>query len=271
MRMAAALASVAVLAGLQVNAAQATNVPSASTPRPASGWEPSTEHDCLEPAPAAAGVAGVTDDGTNVTLDVLVLIDRMDGRFRAQHLMTQAGKAFAPLGIDLKASFQRVELSGTDSRGLLEQARAAARHLPLEGIDLVHVLTSVDLTLGDNRSVAGQAYCIGGVRFKTDLQAVSISEAWYPYEVVRRGLPQAHVVVFKDGSALIAAHEIGHLLGAHHHYGNCVENASAAALLERREVAPCTVMDQTLFYSSLRFGQVEAAVVRGHAFSYARP
>ena len=87
----------------------------------------------------------------------------------------------------------------------------------------------------------------------------------------RVGLPPAHVVVRRDVSALIAAHEIGHVLGAHHHYGNCGENVSPSAATERREVTPCTVMDQTLFYSSNRFGQLEGAVVRGHAVTYAAP
>lgn len=235
-------------------------------------WEHLPFHgDCLEPVPATAGVSGITDNGHTVVVDVLVLLDRMNHLSRAEFLIERAEQAYAPLGIRLNPKFEFVELRGTDVVDLLAQARVAAAEFSLDAIDVVYVFSSVDLTYAGGSSVAGMANCIGGVRFKDRLQSIAISEAYYKYEVRYLGAPQAFVTVFKDGSALIAAHEIAHLLGAHHHYANCVENASASRLAERREFMPCTVMDQTLFFSALRFGQLEGAVVRGHAFKYASP
>jgi len=58
-------------------------------------------------------------------------------------------------------------------------------------------------------------------------------------------------------------HEIGHLLGAQHHYGNCTEG---------RTPVPgsgwCTVMFPSVLNANV-FGTLEAAVVRGYAVSYA--
>ncbi len=60
--------------------------------------------------------------------------------------------------------------------------------------------------------MAGVAYCIGGVRYADT--AFAIGEGSSPWETTLDD---------KTFSAKIAAHEIGHVMGAHHHYGNCVE------------------------------------------------
>jgi len=66
-----------------------------------------------------------------------------------------------------------------------------------------------------------------------------------------------------------AAHEIGHLLGAHHHYGNCVEGNLSSASDD--DISPCTLMFPAVNGASMNFGTLEGLVVRGHAVDYAAP
>ena len=59
------------------------------------------------------------------------------------------------------------------------------------------------------------------------------------------------------------AHEIGHLLGAHHHY-----SSPEGLLAPSPNVLSLMSPDTTL--ASLRFSTLEAAVVGGYAARYAR-
>ncbi|MDQ4125766.1 MAG: hypothetical protein M3134_09230, partial [Actinomycetota bacterium] len=64
------------------------------------------------------------------------------------------------------------------------------------------------------------------------------------------------------------AHELGHLLGAHHHYGNCVEGGRSTE--GGGEPSLCTLMwTVNVAYVGLEFGSLETAVIRGHAVDYA--
>ena len=103
--------------------------------------------------------------------------------------------------------------------------------------------------------------CIGGVRYPD--RAFAVGEA-------RRdpGVHGGPVAAIAHADAKIAAHEIGHLLGAHHHYANCAEPEVAGDPLD---VAPRTLMYNYLEFLDLRFSQLNAAVVRGHAERYAKP
>ena len=65
-------------------------------------------------------------------------------------------------------------------------------------------------------------------------------------------------------------HEIGHLLGAHHEYGNCVQGIGVEDVTNR-EPAACTLMMSFVDFQSLRFGAIDGSVIRGHAESYAAP
>jgi hypothetical protein len=64
--------------------------------------------DCLETVPAEASVAGVTDDGRNVDLDVHVLLDGVSVA-RGEDVMKRAATAYAPLHITLKATYEEVD------------------------------------------------------------------------------------------------------------------------------------------------------------------
>lgn len=123
----------------------------------------------------------------------------------------------------------------------------------------MHLLTSKDVYFVDAGTpaygLAGVAECIGGVRY--DEHAFSFSE----------GIGE-HDKWGDRMAGLIAAHEIGHLMGAHHHYANCAEGSP---LMQENET-PCTLMSSVLiFWNAGNFGTLEAGVVRGHASDYASP
>jgi hypothetical protein len=59
------------------------------------------------------------------------------------------------------------------------------------------------------------------------------------------------------------------VMGAHHHYANCVEgNLSEVG---EPEVSPCTLMINVVNIASLNFSTFNGSVVRGHALQYAAP
>jgi hypothetical protein len=66
----------------------------------------------------------------------------------------------------------------------------------------------------------------------------------------------------------VAAHELGHLMGAHHHYANCVEGNLTG---EASDLSPCTLMFNYIDLQSLNFSVLEGVTVRGHAVKYASP
>jgi hypothetical protein len=216
---------------------------------------------CLEAAPAAIGISGITDGGQTVSLDVAILLDGVSLGLGNQ-IMTKAAESYAPLGIDLNiVSFTNVAFTGTEGSALIQQAKDLFGGVRPSGSDLVYVLSSKDLTTGGDTGLAGLADCIGGVRFPH--HAFAVGEAV--------GIEEAAIGPFLlevDAHPEIAAHELGHLMGAHHHYANCVEGLLQG---EATDLSPCTLMFNFVDFQSLNFSQVNHAVVRGHAVEYASP
>jgi hypothetical protein len=216
---------------------------------------------CLEPVPAAIGVAGVTDSGQRVSLDVAVLLDGVDLGL-ANQIMTKAAESYAPLKVDLNVvSYRSVAFTGTEGAGIIQQAKTYYGGKRPAGSDLVYVLTSKDITDAGDTGLAGLADCIGGVRFPTRAFAVGEAVGIEPFT--------AGPFIFEvDAHPEIAAHEMGHLMGAHHHYANCVEGTLQG---EVTDVSPCTLMFNFVDFQSLNFSTLNGTVVRGHAVQYASP
>ena len=179
---------------------------------------------------------------------------------RAQEVMATAARSYAPLNVDLSAdSYETVNFSGNDAQGLIDQAKARFGGTRPTGSDLVFVFTDKDIQAGGNTAVAGLADCIGGVRF--DHHAFAVGEDFGPGE-------QSDPLQ-RNGTAKVLSHELGHLMGAHHHYANCVEgNLSEVG---EPEVSPCTLMFNAVNLASLNFATLSGAVVRGHANEFAAP
>ena len=218
---------------------------------------------CLAPAPSAVGVAGVSDDGSTVSLDVAVLLDGIT-QDRGAAIMEKAAESYAPMGVRLDVvSWKAVSFTGTEGSVQIAQAKAYYGGAVPEGVDIVYVLTSKDITSDGDTGLAGLADCIGGVRYNGNAFAVGEGSgaALEPFDIGPFSL-------YVDAFAEVAAHELGHLMGAHHHYANCVEGNLQG---EANDLSPCTLMFNYIDFQSMNFSQVNGPVVRGHAWEYARP
>lgn len=219
------------------------------------------ERECLEPVPEVISVT-FTD---NVALDTMVLLDGVSSA-RGEELMRVAASSYAPLNVTLRWKFRSVSFATDDADALIQAAKDRFRGERPKGFDLVYVLTNKDIQLGGNTGVAGLADCIGGVRYPE--RAFAVGEDFGPEEDGGRALgPFVHTV---NGSAVVVAHELGHLMGAHHHYGNCVQGVSVEDV-QNLELTPCTLMFNFVNFASLPFSTVNTTVVRGHTEEYARP
>jgi len=225
-------------------------VPSSATaiPVPVVGGIPV----CLQVVPSDVAVTNVAK-----TLNVRVLLDQVtlaDG----EEIVARAQTAYAPLGITLNATYEGVSFTTTDSVGMIAQAKAAVGGSAPPGIDLVYGLTSQDMAAGGSTAVAGQADCIGGI--SDDDRAFAVGEAFE--DPIDLGL-----TFLTDFGAKVMAHELGHLLGAHHHYANCVEAAPFGLLALTGDI--CTLMFNDLTAQRLQFSTLNGLVVRGNAQQYA--
>lgn len=241
-------------------------------------FEPDEPRDCAEPVPAAADVYPVIGD--EVGLDALIIVDSPTiGSARED--MAPAMEAYAKAGIKLQLSFMahyfqpdsRREYDTTrpgdaiNTQTLMDAARDLfpKRERP-EGVDLVYVLTSKELWAGHptvedgpyRRYVAGQADCIGGVRYPDRAFAVGDWDQEIDFFGVR---------VTPDYTALVASHEMGHLMGAHHQYAIC---GPPGARTDHPRSDVCTTMFPEITPTSLQFSPVNSAIIYGHAKKYAQ-
>lgn len=220
------------------------------------------ERDCLEPVPAAASIAGVTDGGQEVTLSVKVLLDDV-AESVGEAVFATAAESYAPLGVTMEViAFEAVSFDGDEAQLLINQAKAYEGGQRPAGVDIVYVLTSTDIQALGQYGVAGLADCLGGVRYPERAFAVG--------EVIGfENLQVGPLTFYRDATARTAAHEIGHLMGAQHHYANCVEDAPGDGM--NGEVTPCSLMFNSLDTLGPSFSTLSGAVVRGHAVDYASP
>lgn len=229
-----------------------------------------TVRECLELVPEAVAVP-VIDGGQRVELSVMLLLDGTDATI-AQPLMTRAAESYRPLNVDLVLKrVEAVTYSTSVSDELIEAAKQTVGGQPPRGVDLVGVFTakSMQSATGGAGTVVGQADCIGGVRWPdTSFFVVSdIRNIEDPQTGTTGTLNSLGLNPNVEATAEVFAHEIGHLMGAHHHYANCVEgNLSSAG---PSDVSPCTLMFPAVNFASLNFAALEAATVRGHAVNYA--
>jgi hypothetical protein len=214
--------------------------------------------ECLEAAPAAVAIP----PGQSVGLSATVLLDGVSATRGGQVFQT-AGESYAPLGINLVPSFQAVNFSGTDADGLISQAKDHFGGERPAGADVVYVLTGKDIELDGETAVAGLADCIGGVAFPD--RAFAVGEDFSAEDASAIG----PLFLARNLSAKVASHEIGHLMGAHHHYANCAEGLLSESLAS--ELSPCTLMFNAVDLSSINFSTAQGLVVRGHAEAYALP
>lgn len=223
--------------------------------------------DCLQATPHRIEPPVVGDHDTPVDVTVHVLIDRDEKVFFVDQAQIEGWTrnafeatrgAYGPLAIDISdVSYEHVDFEGTVTTSLIQQAKDHMGGGRPGGIDVVFVATNKDLTGSDGDSgVAGQADCIGGVAAAS--RAFAVGE-------IRGRMPG---LLSDSFDSIVVAHEIGHLFGAHHHLGNCVQGEVDP---DEENYWPCTVMLTGGAGMSMHFGSVNGAVVRGHATFYAKP
>ena len=210
--------------------------------------------ECTEVVPAAIA----PPSSERRTLVARVLLDGVDGA-QATGFTTQAARAYDGVGIDFVVdAYEPVSLSGDDAQRLIDQSKAHFGGTRPAGTDVVYTLTSKDIQASGQSAVAGLADCIGGVAFPDRAFAVG--------EVLDPDAFDLGVATFTANlTAKVFAHEVGHLMGAHHHYANCAEGIPS----DPNEVGtPCTLMFNDVSLTSLVFSSVNSLVVRGHTEAY---
>lgn len=225
-----------------------------------------TESNCTTSSlfPAAAYVP-VIDTGDEITVDLFLVGDRGISEYRMRALVAKAQKAYKPLGMKLNVvGVTEAVLEGTDAKGLLNQSKLLFpdEQRPPEA-DAVLIFTSVDMTNGTSKGVAGKADCVGGIEFPT--------KAFVVIEDDEPDAPWEYEGVTMEGNkaAKIVAHELAHLFGAHHQYANCAEGVPSES--EDAEASPCSLMFNYVDLISLAFSTLEATVVRGYALEHLVP
>jgi Metallo-peptidase family M12B Reprolysin-like len=231
-----------------------------------------TVRECLEAVPENIQLP-VLDAGQKIDLTIMLLLDGTDAA-AAQQLIARAAESYKPLNINLKL-VKTTEVAYTTllSDELIQAAKNTVGGVPPRGVDIVGVFTNKEMqaATGGAGTVVGQADCIGGIRWDDTSFFVfsDIRDIENPTTGETGTLNSLGLNPNVDAAAEVVAHEIGHLMGAHHHYSNCVEgNLSSAG---PTDVSPCTLMFPMVNFASLNFAALEGGTVRGHAVKHAAP
>ena len=256
------LALAAVVAGALLLQAGRAPAAAGSSPRAIDIAEECSIED--EVGSFGLGVAGLTDDGSVIQLDILVLRHGVT-REQATDALAPVADMYSRLKIGLGVRYQRLpgtvptRIRDTD---LIQLSKDAVGGTRPPGTDVVYTLTAADLTDSfQSNATAGRADCIGGVRYPHRAFAVGESEDdVFPYPPF---------TFMEDQPAKIAAHEIGHLLGSAHEYSNCAEGSDTEPTDDA--LGLCTLMFPDLGLIGTRFGTIEGAVIRSYAVRYATP
>ncbi len=191
-------------------------------------------------------------------LEVRVMVEAGDLAAAKEHLAVTRG-AFERIGIKLKVRYDVVVPPGTWGTGFFNEPSGDEIFAFMKdhyggarpaGVDLVYFMT--------RHWSGGMADCVGGVRSPESAFAFGSMD----YKIA--GLTE--VPTADEG--VIAAHELGHLLGAHHHYSNCTEALPSGAL--RGDFNPCTTMSPAAATASSTFGLLERSFVRYYVEQYAK-
>lgn len=207
------------------------------------------------------------DTADPLRLDVFVLLEGGMPQAEAEQIFERAARSYEPLGIELVvAGFEAVDFGTNDGIALIAAGKAHLGGRRPAGVDVVEVLTTRDVVQLGQSAIAGIADCIGGVAHPDRAFLVAegrpVSDVWI-----------GPAVFDVDAAAVVTAHEIGHLFGGQHQYGNCVEGIDGGEVRSDGTVEGtlCTLMFNAADFIGPRFGTVNGLVVRGSASRYARP
>ncbi len=214
-----------------------------------------------------AAATGATSAG-RLSVDVLVLLDAGMPREEAEAILARAQRSYEALDVDLTpVGFEVVDFGTDDAAAINAAARAFVGGVRPAGVDVVHTITTRDIQQLGQTAVAGLAECIGGVAHPD--RAFSVAEGRTPSDYA-----VGPVVFGVDANAVVTAHEIGHLLGGQHHYGNCAEGVDGDEVdpaTGTGEGTPCSLMFNAADFIEQGFSTANALVVRGMVAEHAAP
>lgn len=247
-----------VLAGLSVLVIGTVGSAAPVEERLPSGFIDAEPQECLQIPPEDLPPPAVSTSDI-LPLEARILVEKSD-RPAARTLLTTTKEAFARIGIELKLRFQNVVPppqwgdgsglgAGPSQDDILAFMKEQFGGERPPGTDVVYFIT--------RHWAGGFADCIGGIRFPD--RAFAFGSIDYAFLGV--------VPAPTANEGVIAAHELGHLLGAHHHYSNCVEALPSGAT--RGDINPCTTMSPLAATASSTFGLLERSFVRAYVAEYA--
>jgi hypothetical protein len=218
-----------------------------------------TEQECQEIPPQEIPPPALDVEET-LPLEVRVLVESQHLTLAKEHL-ARTKEIYGTIGIRLKIRYQAVTppsewgdgedlTGGPDQPKILAFMKDELHGRRPNGVDVVYFITK--------HWDGGFADCIGGIRYAD--RAFAFGSIDYAFE----GVVPAPTV----NEGVIAAHEIAHLLGAHHHYSNCTEALPFGA--PNGDLNPCTVMSPSASTASGTFGILERSFIRSYVAEYAK-
>ena len=192
------------------------------------------------------------DDGAPLALAVRLVTAPADAAEVRSKVIPALIETYRRINVVMSISLDVMPLLNVDTYPY-EQVQRRYGGVRPAGIDVVHVVS-------DNFP-GGFGNCIGGVAFAE--RAFSTGSLHYSL--------QGTVAVPMVTAAAIAAHEIGHLLGAQHPMGHCVEAAPQLATQPASDhsIGPCTVMFPAAVGVSETFARLERATIRSYVRRFA--
>jgi hypothetical protein len=195
---------------------------------------------------ADAGLSALSqpDDGRTLRLSVRMVASPQDAT-----VMRQAGRTlaetYARIGIAVRIGYDVMPLKDDGTYPFVQVRRKYGGVRP-HGVDVVHVLS--------DDFAGGYAECIGGIAYPE--RGFSNGSAHYALN--------GDIPIDRLPAGMIAAHEVGHQLGAHHEMVSCVEALPQQVRQPASDgwVGPCTVMGPLAVQDSETFSMAERATVR---------
>lgn len=296
-----ALLPIAVVAALATTSLAAASSADTSPTLPTMFDLEAHQVDCAQAqltGPEATGTEHLTG-GDEITLRVLLVLDTEQAVVEAQklagtppyngyvngiyqdvlELFEVAPQPYEDLGITLEfvgwevlqpvdpATGQLRERT-TETQEIIDLAKEQFGGVRPDGVDIVYVATDLDIQALGQTAVAGQADCIGGVA--NDANAFAVGEVGDALVHPKDGIAIGPVSFYKDFAGKVFAHEVGHLMGGHHHYQECGTPDAVITAAGRAEVGACTLMSNAVDFQTLPFSTLNGLVVRGHAEQFVR-